>query len=500
MQLLSANNAQSTLAGSISDSTTTLNVASGGGAQFPNPVSGQQYFVITLTDAATGLLNEIMWCTARIGDTFTVVRGKETTTPLAWTANDLVSMLWTAGQVEALVQDTEAQQQPWNYAPDTGSTNDLIAAFSPVLAAAPSAGTPFRVLIANTNTGAMTANFGWGAVAVVRRDGTACLGNEVMIGVEASFLWNGTALEVQGSAPATAAAVTAGTDTQSFITPAQLTAALGVTKQLTGQCYMQYTSTIAITLLPFNGRNVPVNGGLYQLPSAGIAAANTNIKLNGVAAQNLGASADYLVGLNETGALEYWTLGTGYTRDTTSDNIGIYVITGHLDVTLVGMVRTNASSEFEDSAGFRHVISWFNRRRKASKTNFTGNPTATTIAELSSTIRNSFLTWGEDAVPFSFTGMVSVTGSAIRAYSSVAFDGTTPEVEAAVFTGMATSGEGSSLYGNQSLSGSKSGLSAGRHYATVIGLATSSTATWQGGTGTIAAQAPAGTLNVETMG
>lgn len=98
-----ANNASSTLAGPISNSATALNLASGQGALFPNPSAGQQ-FSMTLVDEATGLINEIVYCTARSGDTCTVVRAQEGTVAQAWFAGDVAAALVTAGQMAAMVQ------------------------------------------------------------------------------------------------------------------------------------------------------------------------------------------------------------------------------------------------------------------------------------------------------------------------------------------------------------------------------------------------------------
>lgn len=103
-QFVFANNAASTLASPINATATSLTVQSGAGAEFPNPGAGQQ-FAATLNDAATGLLTEIVYCTAVTGDTFTAVaRGQEGTTALNWIAGDLVANLLTAGQMAAMVQ------------------------------------------------------------------------------------------------------------------------------------------------------------------------------------------------------------------------------------------------------------------------------------------------------------------------------------------------------------------------------------------------------------
>lgn len=110
-QLLFANNANSTLAGAINNTATSLQLAAGGGALFPNPGAGQ-YFVMTLTDAATGLVREIIWCTARSGDVCTIVRGQEGTTAENWLSGDLIANFWTAGQAAAMSQSGVRQNQP----------------------------------------------------------------------------------------------------------------------------------------------------------------------------------------------------------------------------------------------------------------------------------------------------------------------------------------------------------------------------------------------------
>lgn len=101
--ILFANNATSTLAGSISNVAVTCNLAPGTGALFPNP-GADEYFVMTFTDAATGILKEIVHVTARATDTLTIVRAQEGTTALAWTAGDIAANLNTAGTMAGLVQ------------------------------------------------------------------------------------------------------------------------------------------------------------------------------------------------------------------------------------------------------------------------------------------------------------------------------------------------------------------------------------------------------------
>lgn len=102
MSVKFANNASTTLAGSISASATAFIVTTGGGAAFP-PLGAGEYFYITLIDASNNI--EIVKVTARSGDNFTVVRGQEGTTALAYTAGAKVEARPTAAGLLAIASD-----------------------------------------------------------------------------------------------------------------------------------------------------------------------------------------------------------------------------------------------------------------------------------------------------------------------------------------------------------------------------------------------------------
>ena len=104
LTLLASNNASSVLAAGISASATTLTVNTGTGALFPAPVASASYFKLTLVDAATGTLTEIVHVTAVSGDVFTVARGQEGTTARIWSANDIAANMFTSGTLAALLQ------------------------------------------------------------------------------------------------------------------------------------------------------------------------------------------------------------------------------------------------------------------------------------------------------------------------------------------------------------------------------------------------------------
>lgn len=100
-KLLFSNNAKTTLAGSITNVSTTMSVAPGAGALFPNPnVGAGEYFVGSFFDAATGLVTEIVKVTGRSGDTLSIVRAQEGTSARSWTADDVFGNFWTAGQAQ----------------------------------------------------------------------------------------------------------------------------------------------------------------------------------------------------------------------------------------------------------------------------------------------------------------------------------------------------------------------------------------------------------------
>ncbi|MHA0310023.1 glycine-rich domain-containing protein [Klebsiella pneumoniae] len=104
LTLLANNNAKSVLAAGISASATVITVGTGAGALFPVPVSGQSYFKLTITDAATKTISEIMHVTSVSGDVMTVIRGQEGTTARVWSTNDIVANMMTAGSFLSCLQ------------------------------------------------------------------------------------------------------------------------------------------------------------------------------------------------------------------------------------------------------------------------------------------------------------------------------------------------------------------------------------------------------------
>jgi hypothetical protein len=102
MAILFTNNASTTLASSINSSATSITVATGTGALFPNPTS-PDYFLVTL-QGISGTPIEIVKCTARSTDTLTIVRAQEGTTASSFSSSDKVELRITAAQMTGAAQ------------------------------------------------------------------------------------------------------------------------------------------------------------------------------------------------------------------------------------------------------------------------------------------------------------------------------------------------------------------------------------------------------------
>lgn len=194
--LLFANNATTTLAGSISSGSTTVNLAAGTGALFAHPAAGQ-YFVGTFIDQATGLVNEIVTVTSISGDVASIVRGQEGTSARAWSAGDIFANYWTRDSAAAMVQVTQLQQQFGNYAVDSGSVNALTVSYTPApTSLAAILGSPIRVKILHTNTGATTISVnGLAATVITVPGGAGLVANQLLAGQVIELFYDGSSFQ-----------------------------------------------------------------------------------------------------------------------------------------------------------------------------------------------------------------------------------------------------------------------------------------------------------------
>jgi len=91
---LYTNNAATYLAFGITNTATTMQVSANAGSLFPSPVGGDYFYVSLIS--LSGPIIEIVKCTARSGDIFTIERGQEGTSPLYWNMGDNVQLRITA--------------------------------------------------------------------------------------------------------------------------------------------------------------------------------------------------------------------------------------------------------------------------------------------------------------------------------------------------------------------------------------------------------------------
>lgn len=99
MNILLANNAETTLTAAIAAGDLTVPITSA--TNFPSPTSGVDAFYVTLERVTTGE-KEIVLCTARSGLNLTVVRAREGTSAISFASGDIVSMRLTKAALEAV--------------------------------------------------------------------------------------------------------------------------------------------------------------------------------------------------------------------------------------------------------------------------------------------------------------------------------------------------------------------------------------------------------------
>lgn len=233
-----------------------------------------------------------------------------------------------------------------------------------------------------------------------------------------------------------------------------------------GQCRLSVASATQLKLSPYNGSNILINGFTYQIPAGGVTISNAT----------LAANTNYYVYVFITGgALALFLSTTGHATHTD----GVEIFAGDSNVTLVGMVRTNASSQFVDSSTQRFCINWFNRRNIQAINTFASSrsTTSSSYVELSSTERAQFLSWGDEGSLISITAYASQ--NTVGTFGTQGnLDGTTPTSNARI----------SPPTGQDSACGSIGPVTApeGFHYATIFGYAAAGfTATWTAGINSI---------------
>lgn len=222
-----------------------------------------------------------------------------------------------------------------------------------------------------------------------------------------------------------------------------------------GQCRFTYVSTTQVKLAPYNGCNLNINGNVEQIPAAGVTLSNSGLSSNTVY---------YIYAYMNSGTMTLEASATGHT----TANEGIEVKTGDASRTLVGMVWTNGSSQFEDSASRIGVLSFFNRRRRHAIAWFTAirSTSNTTATELHSEIRVPFIIWAGEYVRCRANGGAYV----LAAGPGYLYVGVDTNSQSDSGGGLNVVGSQLPFSGEYELSGLTENAS---HFATIYGIAAS---------------------------
>lgn len=120
MAFVFANNVKTTLAAAATSTQTTLTLSSS--ANLPSAIPSGSYFALTLNDAATGTVFEIVYVTAISGATVTCLRGQEGTGANAWSVGDYVYASNTAGILSSFANESGNSGIAFNVLTATTST------------------------------------------------------------------------------------------------------------------------------------------------------------------------------------------------------------------------------------------------------------------------------------------------------------------------------------------------------------------------------------------
>lgn len=245
---------------------------------------------------------------------------------------------------------------------------------------------------------------------------------------------------------------------------------------LRGACgRLTYVSATSIKLVPYQGDRIMVKKSATwnarKIPSAGISAANTSVYVNGTAGQNLAASTLYYVYLFDLAGV--LTADFSTTARATDADTGIEIKSGDASRALIGMVRTNASSQFDATA---MVLSWYGRRRIHRNASFstTRTTTSTSTVELHSEIRTEFLTWSDESFLADFAGRAQNSSLGAGMNTSITIDGITTIILTVAINAAVANSSANVGFGVMATTAE------GYHYLTIAASVSAGTGSWDG--------------------
>jgi len=185
MALKFSNNASSLLTADISVATPTVTVTSGTGALFPTTSDGT--FLITVQDSMGN--NEIMLCTERNADSFTVTRAQEGTLARSFSIGAVVENRFTAGSMSSFARSEEVQPIDAGLTSISGLTtaaDNIIYTTAADTYATASCTAAGRALLDDANAAAQRTTLGLGGAAVLgvgTTAGTVCAGDDSRLSI-----------------------------------------------------------------------------------------------------------------------------------------------------------------------------------------------------------------------------------------------------------------------------------------------------------------------------
>jgi hypothetical protein len=238
------------------------------------------------------------------------------------------------------------------------------------------------------------------------------------------------------------------------------------TQNALGQCKLSKSGANLI-LLPYKGNKLTINGTSQSIPAAGITLAPPATTL----------TLYYIYAYMNAGVM---TLEASTTAHVTDATTGVEIKSGDATRTLVGMART-VTNAWVDTAAQRFVRSWFNDTGSYCSGAFTANRSTASVGaavELSSEIRNEFLSWSGETIMCKYDGQTSAANASYTNYTSIGIDGVVLEES----TCPNTTAINVLLQHNIAGGLMKNTLAEGYHYATLTGYNNASqTTTWLGG-------------------
>lgn len=172
-----------------------------------------------------------------------------------------------------------------------------------------------------------------------------------------------------------------------------------------GQCRLVLSGG-SIALVPFAGNQLYINGSNRSIPGAGISLAPAGLTVG---------TTYYIYAYWAGSAIALEASATGHSTDPSS---GVEIKSGDATRTLVGMARPVSGPAWKDDIDNRYVLSWFNRRLKASRKQLTANVTLTAAgpAEVSTSLRNDFICWENGVTSAAASGAAQIGASSTFAF------------------------------------------------------------------------------------